>query len=126
MERNLSMCRQLAGILGVLCLTVSAATAEPAPARPPDIVLILADDLGYSDLGCYGSEIATPNLDALAAEGLRYTNFHATPLCSPSRASLLTGVNHHLAGFGTVAHADAGFPGYAMELPAGTATLPEI
>ncbi len=88
--------------------------------------MILADDLGYADLGCYGSEIATPNLDALAAEGLRYTNFHATPMCSPSRASLLTGVNHHLAGFGTVAHTDAGFPGYAMELPAGTATLPEI
>ena len=61
----------------------------PRPTPPPDapnIVVILADDLGYADLGCYGSEIATPNLDALAAEGLRYTNFHATPLCSPSRA----------------------------------------
>ena len=66
----------------------------PRPTPPPDapnIVVILADDLGYADLGCYGSEIATPNLDALAAEGLRYTNFHATPMCSPSRASLLTG-----------------------------------
>jgi arylsulfatase A-like enzyme len=100
---------------------------RPAPSpSAPNIVVILADDLGFADLGCYGSEITTPNLDALAAEGLRYTNFHATPLCSPSRASLLTGVNHHLAGFGTVAHTDPGFPGYAMELPAGTATLPEI
>ncbi len=99
--------------------------AEP-PTGAPNVVVILADDLGFADLGCYGSEIATPNLDALAAAGLRYTNFHATPMCSPTRASLLTGVNHHLAGFGTVAHSDAGFPGYAMELPATTATLPEI
>lgn len=97
-----------------------------APAGAPNVVVMMADDLGFADLGCFGSEIATPHLDALAAGGLRYTNFHATPMCSPSRASLLTGVNHHLAGFGTVAHADAGFPGYAMELPADTATLPEI
>jgi arylsulfatase A-like enzyme len=96
------------------------------PAGSPNVVVMMADDLGFADLGCFGSEIATPNLDALAAGGLRYTNFHSTPMCSPSRASLLTGVNHHLAGFGTVAHADAGFPGYAMELPADTATLPEI
>ena len=81
---------------------------------------MMCDDLGYADLGCYGSEIATPNLDRLAPDGLRYTNFHAAPMCSPTRASLLTGVNHHLAGFGTVAHLDPGFPGYAMELPADT------
>jgi arylsulfatase A-like enzyme len=99
--------------------------ATPPPGAP-NVVVILADDLGFADLGCYGSEIATPNLDRLAAGGLRYTNFHATPMCSPTRASLLTGVNHHLAGFGSVAHSDAGFPGYAMELPATTATLPEI
>ncbi len=90
------------------------------------MVVILADDLGYADLGCYGSEIETPNLDRLAGAGLAYSNFHVTPMCSPTRASLLTGVQHHLAGFGTVAHSDAGFPGYAMELPATTATLPEI
>jgi len=96
------------------------------PAGAPNVVLMMCDDLGYADLGCYGSEIATPNLDRLASGGLRYTNFHAAPMCSPSRASLLTGVNHHLAGFGTVAHLDPGFPGYAMELPADTVTLPEI
>jgi arylsulfatase A-like enzyme len=96
------------------------------PAGAPNVVVILADDLGYADLGCYGSEIETPNLDRLAGGGLAYSNFHVTPMCSPTRASLLTGVQHHLAGFGTVAHSDAGFPGYAMELPATTATLPEI
>jgi arylsulfatase A-like enzyme len=101
----------------------------PRPTPPPgapNVVVMLADDLGFADLGCYGSEIATPNLDALAAGGLRYTNFHVTPMCSPTRSALLTGFDHHRAGFGTVAHADAGFPGYAMELPPDAATLPEI
>ncbi len=97
-----------------------------APAGAPNVVVMLADDLGFADLGCYGSEIATPNLDALAARGIRYTNFHVTPMCSPTRSSLLTGLDHHRAGFGTVAHVDAGFPGYAMELPDDAATLPEI
>ncbi len=87
---------------------------------------MLADDLGFADLGCYGSEIETPNLDRLAASGLRYTNFHVTPMCSPTRAALLTGVNPHRAGLGTVAHSDAGFPGYAMELADDVTTAAEI
>jgi len=102
----------------------------PERAVPPDgapnVVVILADDLGYSDLGCFGSEIDTPNLDALAARGLRYTNFHVTPMCSPTRAALLTGVNPHRAGIGTVAHSDAGFPGYAMELAGDVVTAAEV
>lgn len=61
----------------------------------PNILVILCDDLGYSDIGCYGGEIATPNLDALAAGGLRFTQFCNTPRCSPSRASLLTGLHPH-------------------------------
>lgn len=95
-------------------------------AEAPNVVVILVDDLGYSDLGCYGSEISTPNIDALAARGLRYTNFHSTPMCSPTRAALLTGVNAHAAGVGHVAHSDPGFPGYAMELSPHTATMAEI
>jgi arylsulfatase A-like enzyme len=95
------------------------------PAGAPNVVVVLTDDLGFSDLGCYGSEIATPHLDRLAAEGVRYTNFHVTPMCSPTRASLLTGLNSHLAGVGHVAHSDPGFPGYAMELSDHAVTLAE-
>jgi arylsulfatase len=102
----------------------------PARATPPrdapNVVVVLVDDLGYSDLGCYGGEIDTPNIDALAARGLRFTNFHSAPMCSPTRAALLTGCNPHEVGFGTVAHVDAGFPGYAMELGPDVATIAEL
>ena len=66
----------------------------------PNIVLIVADDVGFSDIGAYGSEIRTPNIDALASEGVKLTNYHAAPTCGPSRSMLLTGVDHHLAGSG--------------------------
>ena len=87
-------------------------------ARPgsPNIILMLADDLGYSDVGCYGGEIDTPNLDAIAAQGVRFTNFHSTPKCSTTRASLMTGVDHHLAGYADVVHFDPGYPNYRNEL----------
>ena len=96
-----------------------------APEGAPNIVVMLVDDLGYSDLGCYGSEIDTPNVDRLAADGLQFTNFHSTPMCSPTRAALLTGLNPHAAGVGSVPHSDAGFPGYAMELAEDAATMAE-
>ena len=98
---------------------------EP-PADAPNIIVMLVDDLGYADLGCFGSEIETPNLDRLAAGGLRYTNFHVAPMCSPTRAALLTGQEPHRAGVGSVAHSDAGFPGYAMELGTNVVTIPEV
>ena len=66
----------------------------------PNIILIMADDMGYSDIGCYGSEIETPNLDRLAAGGLRFTQFYNTARCCPTRASLLTGLYQHQAGMG--------------------------
>jgi len=79
-------------LAGLICLLTFGDAAVAAPATPrPNILLILADDLGFSDLGCYGSEIETPNLDRLAAQGLRYTQFYNTARCWPSRASLLTG-----------------------------------
>jgi arylsulfatase A-like enzyme len=101
----------------------------PRPTPPdaaPNIVVVMVDDLGFADLGCYGSEIATPNLDRLAGAGLRYTDFHVTPMCSPTRAALLTGLDAHDAGVGTVVHSDPGFPGYAMELTEHAATIAEL
>lgn len=101
------------------------------PPRPvasvgaPNIVVVLVDDLGFSDLGPFGSEIDTPNIDRLAAEGRVLTNYHTAPMCSPSRASLLTGLNPHRAGFGFVAHIDPGYPGFALELPEDAPTLAE-
>ena len=102
------------------------------PARPtppegaPNVVIVLVDDLGFADLGCYGSEIRTPNIDRLAGRGLRYANFHVTPLCSPTRAALLTGLNSHAAGMGFVANVDPGFPGYVSEMPRDQPTLAEV
>jgi arylsulfatase len=96
-----------------------------APAGAPNIVVMIVDDLGYSDIGCYGSEIETPNLDAFAERSLQHTNFHSTPMCSPTRAALLTGLNAHAAGVGSVPHSDSGFPGYAMELAENAATIAE-
>jgi len=94
-----------------------------APAGAPNVIVMLVDDLGFSDLGCYGSEIRTPNVDALAEKGVRFANFHVNPMCSPTRASLLTGLNAHMAGVGFVAHSDPGFPGYAMELRPDAVTI---
>lgn len=82
--------------------------------------------MGYSDIGPFGSEIETPTLDRLAAQGIRMTNYHTTPLCSPSRAALLTGLNPHRAGYGFVANADPGYPGLRLELADDVQTLPEI
>ncbi|WP_395106193.1 sulfatase-like hydrolase/transferase [Actinomadura sp. SCN-SB] len=96
-----------------------------APRGAPNIVVVLVDDMGFSDIGPFGSEIDTPALDGLAERGVRFTNYHTNPLCSPSRASLLTGLNPHNAGFGFVANADPGFPGWALELADDVPTLAE-
>ncbi|WP_412523632.1 sulfatase-like hydrolase/transferase, partial [Dietzia lutea] len=87
---------------------------------------MLADDVGYSDIGCFGSEIPTPHLDRVSREGVQYTDFHVSPLCSPTRAALLTGKNAHAAGVGMVSNIDPGFPGYASELPDHQSTLAEM
>ena len=84
---------------------------EPDRKRP-NVVLILNDDMGYSDIGCYGGEIETPNLDRLAAEGLRFSQFYNTARCSPSRASMLTGLHPHQTGVGILTY-DSGPEGYA-------------
>ena len=86
-------------LLTVAPFSVSTSLFAAAPSRP-NIVVILVDDMGFSDIGCYGSEIPTPNLDKLAGEGVRFTQFYNTPRCSPTRAALLTGLYSHQAGMG--------------------------
>ena len=96
------------------------------PAGAPNVVLVVLDDVGFAQLGCYGSDIATPTIDGLAADGLRLTNFHTTALCSPTRACLLTGRSHHRNGLGRVADLAVGFPGYNGEVPKENGFLSEI
>ncbi|MBW1851668.1 MAG: arylsulfatase [Deltaproteobacteria bacterium] len=92
----------------------------------PNVVIVLADDLGYADLGCYGSEIHTPNIDRLAENGIRYRHFTVTAICSPTRAALLTGLNHHSAGTGWLAEWDFGYPSYRGEILENVVMLPEV
>ena len=101
-------------------------TEPSAPAGAPNVVFCVFDDVGFSDFGCYGSEIQTPNIDRLATGGVRFTNFHTTSLCSPTRASLLTGRNHHAVGMGSLANFDHGFPGYRGRISKSAALLPEM
>ena len=115
----LALCGAL--FLSTLFPTVSAVGA---PTSRPNIIIILADDVGYSDLGCFGSEIATPNLDALATKGLRFTQFYNTARCCPTRASLLTGLYPHQAGIGHMVD-DAGSDAYRGELSSRSVTIAE-
>ncbi|MGH8617359.1 MAG: arylsulfatase [Burkholderiales bacterium] len=98
---------------------------ESAPAGAPNIVIVYMDDMGYSDAGCYGSEIATPHIDALAARGLRFNHYTTHPICSPARAALLTGINAHAVNSGWLANNHPGFPGYSGDIPLDAATLAE-
>ena len=93
------------GVLGRTYRESTPARQQPvrAPAGAPSIIFVVLDDVGFADLGCYGSDIETPNLDRLASGGLRYTNFHTTAMCSPTRACLLTGRNSHAVGVGSIA-----------------------
>ncbi len=100
---------------------------EPtAPAGAPNVVMIVLDDVGFAQLGCYGSDIETPVIDALAGDGVRLANFHTTSLCSPTRACLLTGRNHHRSAMGRVADLAVGFPGYWGKPPRENGFLSEI
>ncbi len=102
----------------------------PQPVRPPkgapSIVLILIDDAGYGQFGTYGGQVPTPALDRVAADGLRYTRFHTTALCSPTRAALLTGRNHHSTGNGVITEAATGYDGYTGIIPRSVGTLAEV
>ena len=107
-----------------LALLLASLVSLTAVATPPNIVVILVDDMGFSDIGCYGSEIPTPNLDALAKHGLRFTQFYNTGRCCPTRASLLTGLYAHQTGVGHMTE-DKGTPGYQGRLNERCATIAE-
>ncbi len=122
--------RILSKILAIgLALAVSSA-AMAADKTRPNIVLLLADDWGFSDVGAFGGEIATPNIDELARRGIRFSNFHASASCSPSRAMLLTGVDNHRNGIGnmreTVPRAHVGKPGYETVLNTKVVTVASL
>jgi arylsulfatase A-like enzyme len=112
---------------------ITSRESSPAWPRPrraangaPNVMVVVLDDVGFAQLGCYGSDIDTPTFDRLAAGGLQYTRFHTTALCSPTRAALLTGRNHHSVGMGTVPEIAMGYPGYHTRIPRAAGMLPEI
>ena len=108
-------------------LASMSAAALPAapPASRPNVIVMMADDMGFSDLGCYGSEIRTPHIDSLARSGLRFTQFYNTARCCPTRASLLTGLYPHQAGIGHMMD-DRKFPAYKGDLSASAVTIAEV
>jgi len=115
----------LAGAALVASIGLARAGEKPELRRAPHIVLILVDDMGWSDLGCYGGEIETPSVDSLAAAGLRFSAFYNTGRCCPTRASLMTGLYPHQAGVGRMTF-DRGRPGYRGRLGTDTVTIAEV
>ena len=102
----------------------AASAAAERPLSKPNIVIVMGDDMGYSDIGCYGSEIQTPVLDSLARTGLRFSQFYNTSRCCPTRAALLTGLYSHQAGVGSMTE-DLGYPGYTGDLNRRSVTIAE-
>src|SRR5262245_799974 len=114
----------------VAATLVDSVPAWPVPARAPagaaNVVLIVLDDVGFAQIGCFGSDIDTPRFDGLAADGLRYRNFHTTAMCSPTRACLLTGRNHHTCAMGGITDLCMGFPGYNGRVPKSCGFISEV
>jgi arylsulfatase len=113
-------------LISAIILFIATATCAPAAAPRPNIIVMLADDMGYSDAGCFGGEIATPNIDALAAGGVRFTQFYNTARCCPTRASLLTGLYPHEAGVGHMTWKQLDLPGYRADLSHDAPTIAEL
>lgn len=107
-------------------LTPNWPKARQHPSGAPNVVWVVLDDMGFAQLGCYGAAIETPSIDRLAKGGLRYTNFHVTAMCSPTRTCLLTGRNHHAAGMGYLADFDTGFDNARGAITPRAATLAEM
>jgi len=117
-------------IVAFLCLDSKSSFAQPADASRPNILMIVADDLGYADLGCYGGEIKTPNIDELAGKSILFTHFHTSPLCAPTRSMLLSGSDNHIAGMGSMFSVDgtnrAGKTGYEHHLTDRIVTIAQL
>ena len=105
---------------------VATSSFSAPPAKRPNIIIMLADDMGFSDLGCYGGEIATPNIDKLAGTGVRFTHFRNTARCCPSRTSLLTGLYSHQAGVGHMVNPRPGLPAYQGDLNHSCVTIAQV
>ena len=116
------------GVIGRTTDESSPAWPQPvrAVAGAPNVLFIVFDDTGFGQLGCYGSPIETPNLDALAAGGLLYSNMHTTALCSPSRSCIMTGRNHHANGMAAITELATGYPGYNGQIPFENGFLSEM
>jgi arylsulfatase A-like enzyme len=110
--------------MGVVTLSIPALKTFAASAKKPNILLIMSDDMGFSDIGCYGSDISTSNLDSLASNGLRFTQFYNCARCCPTRASLMSGLYPHQAGIGHMTE-DSGLPSYRGDLSNNCVTIPE-
>ena len=108
-------------MMGIVSCSDSANTSSR-----PNIIVIMADDMGYSDIGCYGGEIKTPNLDKLASNGLRFTQFYNTSRCCPTRASILTGLYPHQAGIGHMTDAEHELEAYKGDLNNNAVTIAEV
>jgi arylsulfatase len=128
---NILVLRPASAVLVLVIAIAGQALAEdqPPPTRP-NILLIMADDMGYTDIGAFGSEIQTPHVDALAEEGVRFSNFHTSVSCSPTRSMLMTGTDNHIAGLGNMAELmtpeQKGKPGYEGHLNDRVVTLAEV
>ena len=116
------------GVIGRTADESSPAWPAPTRARKgaPNVLFVVLDDTGFGQLGCYGSPIATPNFDALAEDGLRFNNMHTTALCSPSRACIVTGRNHHSNGMACITEFATGYPGYNGIMPFENGMLSEM
>src|SRR5215212_2771574 len=114
-------------LVALLLGSASMLSAQtPPPPTPPNVLIVLLDDAGYGQTSTFGGLIPTPTLDALAAQGLRYTRFNVTALCSPTRAALLTGRNNHAVGMGTITNWSGREPGYTGAIPKSAAMVSEI
>ena len=116
---------------GVIGRTVEESSpAWPAPIRArdgaPNVLFVVLDDVGYGQLSCFGGMVETPNIDRVAASGLRYANMHTTALCSPTRACILTGRNHHSSGVACIMELATGYPGYDGRMPFENGMVPEM